>query len=81
MKFGFLHHTMYTGIILAAFGNLLLYATWTTLFLACFAPLIRVRAQREEAALANEYGEQWQASCKHVLIWIPCLSRRKIHDQ
>ena len=53
---------MYAGIILAAFGNLLLYATWTTLFLACIAPLIRVRAQREEAALANEYGEQWQAS-------------------
>ena len=76
MKFAFLHHTVYTGIILAAFGNLLLYATWTTLFLACFAPLIRVRAKREEAALAVEFGEQWQAYCKRVPMWIPRLSRR-----
>jgi len=74
--FAILRHPMYAGIILAAFGSLLLYATWTTLFLACFAPLIRVRAKREEAALAVEFGEQWQAYCKCVPMWIPRLSRR-----
>ena len=74
--FAILRHPMYAGIILAAFGSLLLYATWTTLFLACFAPLIRVRAKREEAALTVEFGEQWQAYCKRVPMWIPRLSRR-----
>jgi protein-S-isoprenylcysteine O-methyltransferase Ste14 len=32
--FAILRHPMYAGIILAGFGSLLLYATWTTLILA-----------------------------------------------
>lgn len=75
--YAILRHPMYTGIILAAFGSLLLYTTWTTLLLACFAPLISVRARREESALAAEFGEQWQAYCQRVPMWIPYLSRRK----
>jgi protein-S-isoprenylcysteine O-methyltransferase Ste14 len=69
--FAILRHPMYAGIILAAFGSLLIYVTWTTLFLACFAPLITVRAHREEAALATEFGEQWQSYCMSVPKWIP----------
>ena len=79
--FAILRHPMYAGIILAAFGSLLLYVTWTTLFLACFAPLITLRARREEPALAAEFGEQWEAYCKRVPMWLPRLSRRKNHDQ
>jgi protein-S-isoprenylcysteine O-methyltransferase Ste14 len=75
--FAILRHPMYAGIILAAFGSLLLYATWTTLFLACCGPLITARARREEAALAAEFGEQWQAYSQHVPMWIPRLSRSK----
>jgi protein-S-isoprenylcysteine O-methyltransferase Ste14 len=69
--FAILRHPMYAGIILAAFGSLLIYSTWTTLLLACFAPLITARAHREEAALAAEFGEQWQAYCNQVPMWIP----------
>lgn len=76
-SYAILRHPIYAGIILAAFGSLLLYMTWTTLFGACFAPLISVRARREESVLAAEYGEQWQAYCKRVPLWIPYLSRRK----
>lgn len=75
--YAILRHPMYAGIILAAFGSLLLYATWTTLFGACFAPLIWVRAWREERALEAEFGEQWQAYCQRVSMWIPFTSRRK----
>jgi protein-S-isoprenylcysteine O-methyltransferase Ste14 len=72
--FAILRHPMYAGIILAAFGSLLLYITWTTLLMAFFAPLITIRARREEGALSAEFGEQWQAYCKRVPMWIP---RRK----
>ena len=75
--FAFLRHPMYAGIILASFGSLLLYATWTTLILACFSPLITLRARREEMALAAEFGEQWQEYCTHVPKWIPRYSRRE----
>jgi len=72
--FAILRHPMYAGLILAAPGSLLIYMTWTTLFLACFAPLITIRAYREEIALAAEFGVQWQAYCRRVPKWIP---RRK----
>jgi protein-S-isoprenylcysteine O-methyltransferase Ste14 len=77
--FTYLRHPMYAGIILAAFGSLLIYMAWTTLFLACIAPLIAVRARREEAALALEFGEQWQAYCRRVPMWLP--KRKKIKEQ
>ena len=74
--YAILRHPMYAGIILAAFGSLLLYTPWTTLFGACFAPLIRVRAWREERALEAEFGEQWQAYCYRVPMWVPRLPRK-----
>jgi protein-S-isoprenylcysteine O-methyltransferase Ste14 len=73
--FARLRHPMYAGIILAAFGSFLIYMTWTTLFLACFAPLIAVRARREETALALEFGEQWQAYCQRVPMWLPKMKK------
>ncbi len=69
--FAILRHPMYAGLILAAFGSLLIYMTWTTLFLACLAPMITLRARSEEAALAMEFGTQWQAYCQRVPMWIP----------
>ncbi len=71
--FAILRHPMYSGIMLAAFGSLLIYSTWTTLLFACFAPLMTVRARREEVALAAEFGEQWQAYCKRVPAFLPRL--------
>jgi protein-S-isoprenylcysteine O-methyltransferase Ste14 len=71
--FAIVRHPMYTGLFLAALGSLLIYPTWTTLLFACFAPLLSVRACREEQALAAEFGEEWQAYCKRVPAFIPRL--------
>jgi protein-S-isoprenylcysteine O-methyltransferase Ste14 len=69
--FALVRHPMYSGLMLAAFGALLLYATWTTLVFACFAPLLSVRARREETALAAEFGAQWRAYCQRVPAFVP----------
>lgn len=71
--FAILRHPMYAGLILAAFGSLWIYFTWTTLLFAVFAPLICVRAYREEIALAAEFGEQWQEYCRRVPAFFPRL--------
>lgn len=73
--FAIVRHPMYTGIFLAALGSLLIYSTWTTLLFAFFAPLISVRARREEYALAIEFGEQWKEYCKRVPAFFPRLKQ------
>lgn len=73
--FAIVRHPMYTGIFLAALGSPLIYPTWTTLLFACFAPLITVRARREEAALSAEFGEQWQDYCHRVPAFFPRLKQ------
>jgi protein-S-isoprenylcysteine O-methyltransferase Ste14 len=73
--FAIVRHPMYTGLILAALGSLLIYPTWTTLLFACFALFITVRARREETALAAEFGEEWQAYCQRVPSFLPWLRR------
>jgi hypothetical protein len=73
--FAIVRHPMYTGLILAALGSLLIYPTWTTLLFASFAPMITVRARREETALSAEFGEQWQEYCKRVPAFLPWLRR------
>jgi protein-S-isoprenylcysteine O-methyltransferase Ste14 len=75
--FAILRHPMYVGIILAGFGSLLLFTTWTTLFLACFAPLTMLRAWREEKVLAAEFGEQWQEYRRRVPMFIPRLKQSR----
>ena len=73
--FAIVRNPMYSGLILAGFGALLLYFTWTSLYFACFAPLMIVRARREEAALSAEFGGQWIEYCKRVPAFIPRLKR------
>jgi len=73
--YAFVRHPMYTGIFLAAIGSLLVYFTWTTLFLVCFAPLTMVRAWREEKVLAAEFGEEWWAYRERVPMFLPRLRR------
>lgn len=74
--FAIVRHPMYAGVIVASLGALLIYMTWTTVYFAVFAPLTLVRARREEAALAAEFGDQWQAYCKQVPMLIPHIGRR-----
>jgi protein-S-isoprenylcysteine O-methyltransferase Ste14 len=73
--FAIVRHPMYFGLILSAFGSLLIYATWTTLFFAFFAPFIIFRARREGQALAAEFGEQWLDYCKRVPGFFPRLRK------
>jgi protein-S-isoprenylcysteine O-methyltransferase Ste14 len=72
--YAIVRHPMYAGLILASFGSLLIYSTWTTLFFAGLAPLVTTRAFREEKVLAEEFGEQWQGYCRRVPMFFP---RRK----
>ena len=69
--YAIVRHPMYAGLILAALGSLLIYATWTTVYFALFAPMTMVRARREEQALSAEFGEQWQEYCRRVPMLIP----------
>ena len=74
--FAFVRHPMYIGVLAAALGGLLIYRTWTALFvIATFLSLFR-RAHHEERALAAEFGEQWEEYCRQVPGWIPCILRR-----
>lgn len=73
--FAIVRHPMYAGIILSAFGSLLIYATWTTLFFACFGPFLIFRARREESVLAVEFGELWQEYCKRVPAFLPRIGK------
>lgn len=69
--YAFVRHPMYGGLILSAVGSQLIYSTWTTVFFVCFAPLMFVRAWREELVLSAEFGDEWQEYCKNVPAFIP----------
>jgi protein-S-isoprenylcysteine O-methyltransferase Ste14 len=73
--YAYVRHPMYIGLMLAAWGALLIYATWTTVYFAVFAPFLLVRTRREEQALAAEFGEQWQEYCKRVPAFFPRLRK------
>ncbi len=67
----FVRHPMYLGILLASLGAVLLYRTWTAVFVATNFLGLGWRAHREERALAAEFGEEWQVYCRQVPAWIP----------
>ncbi len=69
--YAIVRHPMYVGLMFAAWGALLIYATWTTVYFAVFAPFLMVRARREEQVLASEFGEKWTDYCKHVPAFLP----------
>ena len=73
--FAFVRHPMYGGRGLVAFGSLLIYKTWATLFLVLTSSGMAWRARREEAALAAEFGAQWAAYCRQVPAWMPRFRR------
>lgn len=73
--FACLRHPMYLGLILAGFGSLLIFKTWTTLFIALLSPSLALRAKREEQALAAEFGRQYLEYCSQVPGWFPRLRK------
>ena len=74
--YAIVRHPMYAGIIMAAWGGLLLYRTWTCVFAAFVLLGLLVRAHREEQALAAEFGPEWDAYRRRVSGWFPRLRRR-----
>ena len=75
--FAFVRHPMYLGVILASVGGLLIYRTWTLLFITVSFLGLVLRARREEQALAAEFGEQWDDYCHRVPGWVPRFLRRR----
>lgn len=73
--FAYVRHPMYLGLWFVGIGGLLLYRTWTFVFLLLQLPAMFVRAWREEQALAAEFGPQWQAYCQQTPAWLPRLFR------
>lgn len=68
-------HPMYSGLIIAAIGSLLVYFTWTSLFFALFSPATLLRARREESALSAEFGDAWRAYNRRVPAFIPRIKK------
>jgi protein-S-isoprenylcysteine O-methyltransferase Ste14 len=66
---------MYLGLQVAALGGLLVYRTWTLVFVTVNFLGLFIRAWREEQALAEEFGEEWEAYSQEVPAWIPWYCR------
>jgi protein-S-isoprenylcysteine O-methyltransferase Ste14 len=70
--YAIVRHPMYVGLLIAALGGLLIYRTWTLVFLALNALAVIVfRSRREEETLAIEFGEQWAVYCQQVPACLP----------
>nr|MBC7244208.1 isoprenylcysteine carboxylmethyltransferase family protein [Chloroflexota bacterium] len=69
--FALVRHPLYLGLQVAAVGGLLLYRTWTFVFVTVNFLALIIRAKREEQALAMEFGEHWDAYVRRVPAWIP----------
>jgi len=74
--YAFVRHPMYLGFALAMLGTLLIYRTWSILFIAIHGLVFIVRARREEQALATTFGQEWQEYCRRVPAVIPRFRRR-----
>ena len=70
--YAIVRHPIYVGLLIAAIGGVLIYRTWTLVFLVMNAlGVIVLRSRREEEALALEFGEQWVAYCQQVPACLP----------
>jgi protein-S-isoprenylcysteine O-methyltransferase Ste14 len=71
--YAYVRHPMYLGVILAAWGALLVFHTWAMLLYTLSALTVIFRADREDAALALEFPQQWPAYADRVPGWLPRL--------
>jgi protein-S-isoprenylcysteine O-methyltransferase Ste14/membrane protease YdiL (CAAX protease family) len=73
--YALVRHPMYLGVLLVGLGGVLLYRTWTMVFVSIhFIGLMR-RARQEEQVLAAEFGEQWQAYAQETPRFFPNLRK------
>ena len=66
-----LRHPMYAGLFLGALGGLLVYRTWTLVFMLAILPGAVVKARLEERLLAEQLGAEWAAYAARVPGWFP----------
>jgi protein-S-isoprenylcysteine O-methyltransferase Ste14 len=76
--FAIVRHPMYTGTLLAGLGALLIYRTWTIVFILAHCAVFFVRAGREEEALAAEFGTAWEDYRQRVPGWVPRLGCKSV---
>ena len=69
--FRFVRHPMYLGVILAAFGGLLIYQTQAMAIALVGSFGLALRAQREERVLAEEFEKEWTEYAARTPGWIP----------
>ena len=69
--YALVRHPMYLGGILSGLGAVLTYRTWTMVLVLAQLPLYLVQARREDEALAQEFGEAWEAYRRRVPGWLP----------
>jgi protein-S-isoprenylcysteine O-methyltransferase Ste14 len=68
-----IRHPMYLAVILAGWGGLMIYLTWTMLGFSVMMLGVIIRAHREDQALAQEFGDAWYAYKNQVPRWFPKL--------
>jgi protein-S-isoprenylcysteine O-methyltransferase Ste14 len=72
--YAFVRHPMYFGWWLSMLGLTLIYPVWMILLLFIFSVMAFTgRAQREEAALAERFGEAWEAHKERTKFLIPFI--------
>ncbi|OGO26321.1 MAG: hypothetical protein A2136_01865 [Chloroflexi bacterium RBG_16_54_11] len=71
--YAYIRHPMYLAVILACWGGLLLYRTWSMLICAILMFGLIVRAHKEEQALAGAFGNQWESYRRNVPGWFPII--------
>ena len=71
----FVRHPMYLGIVLGVVGALLVYRTWTTVFMVLALPGLAVKARHEDRLLAEELDGPFEDYRTRVPAWMPRLRR------
>jgi len=69
--YAYIRHPMYLAVILVGWGGLLLYRTWTMLIFMIIMHGLIVRARREDQALAQAFGRQWELYQQRMPGWLP----------
>ena len=72
--FAIVRHPLYVGVILTAFGALLVFKTWAMMIFAPLSFIVIGRAKQEEKLLEHEFGEEWKDYASKVPKWIPKLT-------
>ncbi len=79
--FAFMRHPMYLAAILASWGGLLLYHTWSMLGLAMILFGLIYRGHKEEAALAQAFGQEWETYKQAVPGWLPRFNMHRKNNE